>query len=168
MKQVLATGTVRSPHGVNGFVKVRAFSDDHRHFLSLKEATLSRMGKEKHVEIETVQLHGDDILMKFKGIDSPEEARFISGWDILVPRDRASRLGKGEVYTADLIGVKLIYGGEEAAEIVSTMEGAQALLLECRTPDGKLHLVPFLRGVYVDKVDVEAQTMELLLKGLLE
>ncbi len=107
--------------------------------------------------------------MKFKGIDSPEDARFISGWEILVPRDQASRLEEGEVYTADLQGMKLVYDNEEVAEVVSVMDGAQALLLEVKTPrNDKLHLVPYLKGVFVDDVDVEKGTIKLLRLELLD
>ena len=169
MKQVLATGVIRSPHGVKGYVKVHPYSDDLGHFFKLKTVTLQRGEKTRQLEVEHVQNHSDELLMKFKGIDSPEDARFISGWDILVPREQASRLGKGEVYTADLPGMKLVYDNEEVAEVVSVMDGAQALLLEVKTSrNDKLHLVPYIKGVFVDDVDVEKGTMKLLRLELLD
>ncbi len=167
MKQVLATGTVRAPHGVKGYVKVRPFSDDFEHFFSLKEVTLQRDGKLRKVEIESVQNHAGELLLKFKGIDSPEDARFISGWDILVPREQASKLGKGEVYTADLLGMKLVYDNEEVGSVVSTVDGAQALLLEVLALDGKKYFVPYLKGIFVDDVDIQNETIRLLKKELL-
>ena len=167
MKQVLATGIVRAPHGVKGFVKVKPYSDDFQHFFSLKEVTLQREGKSRNVEIEQVQNHSGELLVKFKGIDSPEDARFISGWDILVPRQQASRLGKGEVYIADLPGMKLVYENEEVGEVVSTIEGAQALLLEVLALDGKKYLVPYMKGIFVSDVDLEKGTIKLLKKELL-
>ncbi len=172
MKQVLATGIVRAPHGVKGFVKVRPYSSDFEHFFSLKEVTLQREGKSRKAEIEQVLNHSGELLVKFKGIDSPESARFISGWDILVPREQASKLGKGEVYIADLPGMKLVYEQEEVeaevvGEVVSTLEGAQALLLEVLALDGKKYLVPYIKGVYVTDVDVEKGTIRLLKRELL-
>ena len=167
MKQVLTTGIVRSPHGVKGFVKVKPFSDDFEHFFSLKEVTLQRDGKNRKVEIEQVQNHAGELLVKFKGIDSPEDARFISGWDILVPREQASRLGKGEVYTADLQGMKLVYDNEEVGKVVSVMEGAQALLLEVLSTDGKVYMVPYIKGVFVDDISLENETIRLLERNLL-
>ncbi|MBO4409959.1 MAG: 16S rRNA processing protein RimM, partial [Spirochaetales bacterium] len=157
MKQVLATGVIRSPHGVRGFVKVHPFSDDFDHFFELKEVTLQRGDKTRKEVIESVQSHSGELLIKFRGIDSPEDARFVSGWDILVPREQASKLGEGEVYTADLQGMKLVYENEEVAEVVSVMDGAQALLLEVKTGrNDRLHLVPYMKGVFIDDVDVEA------------
>jgi len=169
MKQVLATGIIRSPHGVRGYVKVHPFSDDFEHFFRLKEVVLQRGDKTRTEVIESVQSHSGELLVKFRGIDSPEDARFVSGWDILVPRNQASKLGEGEVYTADLQGMKLVYENEEVAEVVSVMDGAQALLLEVKTSrNDKLHLVPYMKGVFVDDVDVKAGTMKLLRPELLD
>lgn len=169
MKQVLSTGVIRSPHGVRGYVKVHPFSDDYDHFFSLKEVTVKRGEKTRRLEVEKVQEHSDELLMKFRGIDSPEDARFISGWEILVPRDQASRLEEGEVYTADLQGMKLVYDNEEVAEVVSVMDGAQALLLEVKTTrNDRLHLVPYMKGVFIDDVDVGKGTMRLLRAELLD
>ncbi len=167
MKQVLATGIVRAPHGVKGFVKVKPYSNDFEHFFSLKEVTLQREGKSRKAEIEKVLNHSGELLVKFMGIDSPEDARFISGWDILVPREQASKLGKGEVYIADLLGMKLVYENEEVGEVVSTIEGAQALLLEIIALDGKKYLVPYMKGIYVSDVDLNNGTIKLLKRELL-
>ncbi len=167
MKQVLATGIVRAPHGVKGFVKVKPYSNDFDHFFSLKEVTLQREGKSRKAEIEQVLNHSGELLVKFKGIDSPEDARFISGWDILVPREQASKLGKGEVYIADLPGMKLVYEKEEVGEVVATVEGAQALLLEVLALDGKKYLVPYMKGIFVSDVDLDKGTIKLLKRELL-
>ena len=169
MKQVLSTGVIRSPHGVKGYVKVYPYSDNFDHFFTLKEVTLQREGRTRTVTIEKVQKHSTELLVKFAEIDSPEDARFISGWEILVPRQQASKLGEGEVYTADLQGMKLVYNNEEVAEVVSTFEGAQALLLEVRSyRDNKIHLVPYMKGIFVSDVDVEKETMRLLRLELLD
>lgn len=168
-QQVLSTGVIRSPHGVKGCVKVHPYADDFGHFFKLKEVTLKREGKTRRVVIEQVQNHSGELLVKFEGIDSPEDARFISGWEILVPREQASKLGDGEVYTADLQGMKLVYDNEEVGEVVSTFDGAQALLLEVKSfKDGKMHLVPLMRGIYVSDVDVDKGTMKLLRSELLD
>ena len=49
------------------------------------------------------------------------------------------------------------------------MDGAQTLLLEVKTSrNDKLHLVPYIKGVFVDDVDVEKGTMKLLRLELLD
>jgi len=168
MKQVLSTGVIRSPHGVKGYVKVQPFSDDIKHFHDLKSVKLSKMDKTKDVEVEDVQVMNGQPLMKFKGIDSPEDARFFSGWEILVPRNQASRLGKGMVYIADLPGMRLIYDNEEVGEVISVAEGSQAPILEVQNKEGKLFMVPYLKGKFVEAADLEENTIKLLIKELVQ
>ena len=65
--------------------------------------------------------------------------------------------------------MKLVYDNEEVAEVVSVMDGAQALLLEVKTTrNDRLHLVPYMKGVFIDEVDVEKGTMRLLRPELLD
>lgn len=162
MKQFLATGVIRSPHGVKGHVKVLSYSGKTDHFKKLKQVVLEKDGKTKTLEIESIQKSAGDVLIKFVGINSPEEARFISGWDILVPREQASKLDKNKVYTADLLGMRLIYDKEEVGVVKSVFDGPQALLMEVECRDGKIRIVPYLKGIFVDDVNVENETMTLL------
>ena len=55
MKQILATGVIRSPHGLKGFVKVHSYSDDTSHFSDLTEVTLEKNGKQRKEEIENLK-----------------------------------------------------------------------------------------------------------------
>lgn len=168
MKQILATGKILSTHGVLGFVKVHPYSDDSSHFKKLKTISVKmKNGQLRELEIEQVKNFGPDLLMKFKNLNSPEETRIFSGCDLLVPREQAAKLAEGKIYTADLEGMKLLYDKEEVAEVTSTFEGAQSLLLEVKCNDGKERLVPFMRGIYVSDPDLENGTIELLKKELL-
>ena len=63
--------------------------------------------------------------------------------------------------------MKLVYGDEEVGEVVSTIEGAQALLLEVLALDGRKYMVPYMKGMFVDNVDPEEGTMTLLVRELL-
>lgn len=166
MKQILSTGIIRSPHGVKGFVKVQPYAEDFSHFFKLKEVTVDKNGFSKSLEIENVQPYGNELLVKFKGVDTPEDAKLISGWQILIPRNQASRLEKGNVYVADLIGMHLIYEQEVVGTVVSTAEGAQSLLLEVKCLDDKLRMIPYMKGIYIDDVSLENNSMKLLKKEL--
>lgn len=174
MKQVLTTGVIKSPHGIKGYLKVHPFADDFSHFFSLSSIVASKNGKEKNLEIEQVQSYNGELLVKFKGIDTPEDAKLLSGWDLLVPRSQASKLENGEIYSADLVGMKLVYFNEETGEkeelgsVISVMEGAQALLMEVRCNDLKNRIVPFIRGIFVDDIDVENGSMKILKKELVQ
>ncbi|MPN18446.1 Ribosome maturation factor RimM [bioreactor metagenome] len=67
---------------------------------------------------------------------------------------------KGQYYVADLIGCTLVHEGETLAEVVSSIDGAQAVLLEVRTADEQLYMVPYLKE-YIGEVDLKNRTIEL-------
>lgn len=168
MKQVLATGIIRAPHGVKGYVKVHSYSGEYEHFFNLKTVTVERQGRSRELSIEDIQKFNNEILMKFRGIDSPEDAKFLSGWDILVPRNQACKLDENCVYTADLIGMKLLYDTEEVGTVLSVTDGPQSYLMEVECNDSKKRIVPYFVGVFVEAADLNTNTIKLLKKELVE
>jgi 16S rRNA processing protein RimM len=158
----IATAVVRTTHGVRGFLKVKVFSDDVENFLSQKVLYL-RDEREKEIELEVEQstVSGDNVLVKFKGIDTPEQGKRLNGHHIWIFRKDASELEEDEYYLADLIGCAVYADSELHGEVVSVVEGAQAELLEVRRGDsGKLVYLPFLE-VYIQSVDIEAKRIDL-------
>jgi 16S rRNA processing protein RimM len=159
MKDKLATGIIGSSFGVKGFVKIYPYSDDRKHFLSLSQVNAEKNGKKKELTIEECELAKDCILVHFKGFDNPEIARTLTGFVILVDRQEAAPLKKGEQYVADIIGLDLVYDGHVVGKVASVSEGLQGLLLEITTEESGTHLVPYLDR-YFGKVDLDSGTLE--------
>lgn len=190
----LATGFVRSPHGLNGFVKVESYSGEFSHFEDLDEVVL-RTGGQGGIEtlytIEAVEGHSQCVLIKFKGIDTPEAAKKLAGSELVVSRDKACQLEEGEYYVTDLCQCTLVYKNTPLGTITSVMEGGANDLLEVtlfegsvpeladsdtktdktvksRKPSGKqVRLIP-LRNEFVGRIDLKAQTIELMHRWILE
>ncbi|MFA5467754.1 MAG: ribosome maturation factor RimM [Sphaerochaetaceae bacterium] len=164
----LATGVLKRPHGVHGFIKIHLFSGESKHLKDSLGVSLRRGESEASLVIEKITTQGSEFLIKFKGLESPEAVRRYSGWEVWIARREAPKLLVDEFYVADLIGCSLLYGGQEVAVVEATVEGGQALLLEVRhNVRHTLHLIPFL-GVFIGKVDIEGKTIELLKGELLE
>jgi 16S rRNA processing protein RimM len=158
----LATAVVRTTHGVRGFLKVKVLSDDVDRFLS-QEAVYLRddRGRETRMQIEQSMVSGDNVLVKFRGIDTPEAGKRYNGHYLWISREDASELEDGEYYLADLIGCGVYAQGVLHGEVVSVVEGAQAELLEVRKSEsGDVAYVPFM-DVYVRNVDVRSRRIEL-------
>ncbi len=168
MKEYIQTAAVRSPHGLSGELRIHPFAEDHTHFYDLKEVVLEKNGLRRVFCVENVREARGELLLKLRGIDNPEDARLYSGFSLLVPRGSAARLQDGEVYTADLIGLRVVYENEECGVVESLVEGTQALLLEVECVDGKRRLVPYLKGVFVGDVDLASGTLQLLRKDLVQ
>ncbi len=167
MEDLLATGLLKSSHGIRGEMKVHSYSDEFAHFFKLKSVSLrNKDGREQIRSIEGCRMNGDELLMKLQGIDSPEAAKALVGWEIWIPRSSAAQLCDGEVYVADLCRCSLTVDGKVVARILSSIDGPQSLLLEVETPDAKKYLVPYMAR-YVGAVDIKSGTIELLAPWLL-
>lgn len=176
--EMLVTGTIRSAHGVNGFVKINSFSGEVDHLIAVSEMLIRPVGGERtpvRLEIETIQRESRPLLVKFKGIDTPEQAKKIAGAEILVSRDDACPLEKGEVYVRDLCQCVLVHNDVTIGLITDVIEGGESDLLEVTLSDGAVsdisggekRFVPF-RKEFVGKVDIKAKTVELIHRWILE
>ncbi len=164
----LAIGKVRTSTGVHGYVKVLSFSGEVSHFRKLKgqEIELRRDGRTKFCMIEDVRMSGSSPTMKISGVESPEEAKKFSGWELYVERDKAAVLNSGEYYLADLCKCRLIFDGKTVGVVKAISDNGISDLLEIDN-EGKTVLIPFMEQ-YIGAVDIEAGTIELIEGWLLE
>jgi len=163
----LAIGKIGSPHGVKGVLKVRSYSGETEHFMRLREVTLVSGDREKLFPVEEIRVAGSTLLLKLTGIDSPEEGKSYSGWEILVRREEAAALGEGEYYHTDLCRCSIVKDSKRLGRIRSVCEGGASDLLEIETPAGKVFLVPFI-DEFVGAVDLDGRTVELKADWLLQ
>lgn len=140
---LLAVGVISSTHGVAGELKVKSYSGEHRHLLGLREAVLRKGGAERTVTFERVRRQDPGVIVKVEGLDTPEKARTLVGWEIWVARALAAPLGHAEYYAADLCRCRLWFGEEDVGAVRSVWEGGPAQLLEVVGKAGKTFLVPF-------------------------
>lgn len=188
-------GIIRGSHGLAGNCKVESTSGEYGHFASMKEVTLRKNGTEKRCRIERITL-GDRILyIKFVEINSPEEAKKFSGWEMVVPRNNACPCGKDEYYVEDLKQCSLVYSqdnakglaGKTAPTVVGTitdvLEGGAGDLLEVvlsescqlvaenlrKTASGKERkvLIPFKKE-FIGNVDIVQKQVQLMHLWILE
>lgn len=192
----LVVGIIRGSHGLSGNCKVESTSGEYEHFASMKEVTLRKNGFCKTCQIERV-LIGDRVLyIKFGGIDTPEDAKKFSGWEILVSRENACPCGKDEYYIEDLKRCSLVYAGDTAnglavksapsvvvGTITDVLEGGAGDLLEVvlsescellaenvrKTVSGasRTVMVPFKKE-FIGKVDIPRKTVQLMHLWILE
>jgi 16S rRNA processing protein RimM len=124
-------------------------------------------GVEKALKVESTRWTGDNLLLKFVGIDAPETAKLLADFELWVPRDQAAPLEEGEVYLADLVGCSLVFAGAAKGRVTGFLEGASAVLLEVEKTDGTTCVVPY-QEVYLGKVDLTGRTIELKVDWILE
>jgi 16S rRNA processing protein RimM len=170
MTETFVAGLVGAPFGLKGFVKVRSLSGEIEHLLRLGSVNLRREGKEGFWEIEeALPAQPPLVLMKFRGIDSPEVAKTLGGAEILVKREDAASLEPGEYYIEDLKGLMVYIApdGETLGVITDLIEGGGGNLAEVRLNGGERRLIPF-RNEFFGEIDLPGRRAELLCRWILE
>lgn len=107
-------GIVRGTHGLAGNCKVESTSGEFRHFSGMRDVVLRKNGVESERTIEKVSFGSGILYIKFRGIDTPEDGKKLSGSEILVPREYACPCGKDEYYVEELKQCQLVYAGGSA------------------------------------------------------
>jgi 16S rRNA processing protein RimM len=166
------TALVGPPFGLKGFVKIRPLSGETAHLFRLRSVLLRQDGRERRHEVEETVSIPPLAAMKFRGIDSPEAAKALTGAELLASRDEAAPLLPGEFYVEDLKGLEVVtaFEGDQGTvlgRITDLIEGGGGDLAEIRLNDGSLRLVPF-RGEFFGKIDLEKGRVELLAGWILE
>jgi 16S rRNA processing protein RimM len=159
---------VGAPFGLQGFVKIRSLSGEYDHIKRL-DAVVLRLGDREGIwEVEKTCWVNQSLMMKFKGIDTPEAAKSLGGAEMLTDRDHAVPLKEHEFYVEDLQGLAVISiskasGGppEVLGYITSIVEGGGGNLAEIRLNSGELKLVPFRKEFFGD-INLETGRAELL------
>lgn len=168
MEDLLVTATIGATFGITGEVKLYPNNPSSSHLKKLKSVTLkSPNGTQKQANIVSMRSVGGQLVVKFEGIDAPEEARLLARSLVLVPREQAYRLKKGEIYAADLVGCTVSWQDQVLGKVVSLVEGPQALLLEVEKSDGTKQFVPYM-DPYIDGVEMEKKDIRLKVDWILQ
>jgi 16S rRNA processing protein RimM len=146
MSERIAVGIIRKAHGVRGEASIEPWTDSPDRFDDLKSVTLVSPDDAltRELRVESVRAHGERALMKFAGIDTPEEIQTLHNWTIEIPAEQARSLDEDEYFLHDLIGLTLIDAeGRERGVVTETLEGGGGILLSVKRPDGKTFELPF-------------------------
>jgi 16S rRNA processing protein RimM len=156
----IALGIIRKAHGVRGEASVEAWSDSPERFAEVSAVTLVSADEAttRDVSIESVRVHAGRALVKFAGIDSPEEVRLLQNWTVEVPSSQTRKLDDDEYFLHDLVGLRLIDPeGVEHGNVIGIEETGGGVLLVVEGPRGKFD-VPFAADICT-KVDLDSKTI---------
>ena len=98
---------------------------------------LRRGAEERRVAVLSVRAKPPDAVMKLDGVDSPEKAQGLRGFEIWVPRSEAAPLEVGEFYAVDLCRCSLYFGQERLGSIRSVVDAGASQMLEVEGPGRK-------------------------------
>lgn len=107
MKDYLELGQIVNVKGLKGEVRVNSFTEKSDRFETLEEVLVQNKGKTQKYKIEKVGYAKNQVILKFEGVDTIEEAETLRNSYILVNKNDLEELPEGVYYIADLIGLQV-------------------------------------------------------------
>lgn len=107
MTEYFEIGQIVNTFGIKGMVKVKPFTENIEQFDELQKIYIKNKDGKKEYKIQEVKYHKQMILIKFEGIENPEDADLLRGSYLLINRKDAKPLEEGTYYIVDLLGLEV-------------------------------------------------------------
>ena len=157
----MAVGRVVRPHGVRGEASIELLTDFPERLVAGRHlAARSPNGVVERVRIASVRPHAARLLVRFEGIDSPEDVDRLRGFDLCaLPGDEPMR-PEGFVFHHEAAGLLAFApDGRPLGVVRDLVESGGRPLLVLETSRG-LREIPFSRPIVV-AVDLTARRVVL-------
>ncbi len=167
----LAVGQIIGAHGLNGELKVEAYSDFPDRFAP--GVTLYLGEDLEEVQVATVRPHKTNLLVCLEEVGDRNEAEEVRGLWFYVPEAEAAELEEGQYWIHDIIGLQVVTSdGMQLGKITDVMAtGANDVYVvrpAAELNGGRDILLPAIADV-VEQVDIPNGVMVVrLLEGLID
>lgn len=168
MTKYLEIGQIVNTFGIKGMVKVKPFTNNIKRFDDLKNVYIKNRKEKKEYQIEEVKYHKNMVLIKFKGIETPEDANLLRESYLLIDRSKEEPLEDGNYYIVDMIGIKVYSDkGELLGNLEDIFNTGSNDIYVVKDNQGKQILLPAISEV-IKQIDIEKRKITVhLLPGLI-
>lgn len=165
---LLVIGRLTAVYGLKGWLKVYSYTDPMENLLNYEHCFVQRHGQWQPVEIEAGRPHGKGLVLKLRGVETPEQGAGFTGCELAIPLTELPALPDNEYYWRQLIGLQVVVDHPERGRLVlgrvdHLMEtGANDVLVvrgDEHSIDRRERLIPYLPDNVVLEVDLTTQTM---------
>jgi len=167
MQKRLEVGQIVNTFGIKGFVKVKPWVNDIERFDDLEKVYVKIKKATQKLEIEEVKYHKDMVLIKFKGIETVEQAETLRNCYLEIDREDAVPLEEGTYYIVDLLESEVFTDeGEHLGKLEDIYNTGAKDIYVVKNELGKTVLLPGIPEV-IKEVNLEEKKITVhLLKGL--
>ena len=164
----LEIGQIVNTFGIKGFVKVNPWVNDVTRFDDLKKVYIKIRKELKALEIEEVKYHKNQVLLKFKGVETVEQAEMLRNAILEIDRKDAIPLEEGEYFIADLLESEVYTDeGEKLGILEDIFNTGSNDIYVVKNELGKSILLPRIKDVFKE-IDVENKKIIVhLIEGLI-
>ncbi|WP_027010021.1 ribosome maturation factor RimM [Conchiformibius kuhniae] len=148
----VAMGYVKGAFGIKGWLKVKADTEYTDSLLDYPEWRLRRDRDVRTLALESGKVAGDELQVKFVGIDDRDAAALLRGYTVEIARADFAPAAEDEYYWADLVGMTVQNReGADLGKVVNLMDTGAHDVLVIEGGFGQ-KLIPFVSH-YIDEVD---------------
>jgi 16S rRNA processing protein RimM len=162
----LTVGFLRRPHGVQGEIMMDVHTDFPER---MKRGRKLFVGEDyQMMTLTNVRPHQSGLLVKFNGIETPEEAGLLRNQWVYIQAKDAQPLPEGKIYQHELFGFRVLDEHNNLlGELVEIIETGANDVYVVRDDSGKEILLPAIPSVILD-LDPARRLMRVhLLEGLI-
>jgi 16S rRNA processing protein RimM len=161
----LVVGFLRRAHGVRGEIIMDLHTDFPERLRSGRKLFVGE--KHKPLMLSGARPHAKGMLVKFKGIETPEDAGQLRNQWVYVKATDVPALPEGQIYKHELFGFKVVDENEHPlGELVEIIETGANDVYVVKEESGKEILLPAIPSVVLE-LDVDRRLMRVhLLEGL--
>lgn len=157
---LILIGKVLRPHGLKGDLWIRYYNPDPLFLFNYKSILLkdARRGIIRDFKIKWILIKEKGIILSLNGVSDRKAAERWAGSDIYVKVEDLPRLGPGEYYYKDVIGMDVFdASGELLGKVVNIISTASNDVYVIEGPKGEL-MLPAVEGV-IQEVSIEKNKM---------
>ncbi|HCC03860.1 MAG TPA: 16S rRNA processing protein RimM, partial [Clostridiales bacterium] len=141
--------------GIKGFVKIYPYVDDISRFDNLKKVHIKSKNNDEELQIEEVKYQKNMVLVKFKGIETVENAEKLRKSFVEIDRADAIPLEEGQYFIADLLGLEVFLDtGEKLGVLEDIYNTGSSDIYVVKNELGKQFLLPYIDEV-IKQINLE-------------
>ena len=161
----LSVGFLRRPHGLQGEIVMDLHTDFPERMKSGRKLFVGEAYQP--MTLTSVRPHQSALLVKFKGIETPEDAGMYRNQWVFIKAKDAPPLPEGKIYQHELIGFRVVDENDNPlGELVDILETGANDVYVVKDDSGTEILLPAIPSVILD-LDAGARLMRVhLLEGL--
>ena len=167
-KERLEVGQIVNTFGIKGFVKIYPYVDDISRFDDLKYVYVKNKKFENELQIEEVKYQKNMVLVKFKGIETVEQAEKLKNSILEINRKDAIPLEEGQYFIADLLGLDVFLDtGEKLGILEDIYNTGSSDIYVVKNELGKQFLLPYIDEV-IKEINLEKERITVhIIEGLI-
>ena len=134
---IVTLAAVSGAHGVTGEVRLKLFTD------AVDSLKRHKSFNDGALTVKSLRSTKDGAIARFAEINDRNAAEKLRSTALTVPRKSLPKLGEGEYYFSDLLGLPCIStDGTDLGKCVAVENFGASDVLEIQRPDGKKFMVP--------------------------